>query len=601
MYNLYGTRCWRAKESTMATMTRHVPERSTSAPHGGVPTVREAVRPAADGEVAGGDGGVTAFHDNNGRLLFNCRVVLVFWGSDWGKATTNPSANQFAGAMTGLVTGVWGTQLSQYRGIGPMSVEKTVLVTTSDPPTRFTNADIQTMLKGQINGGNLPAPANNIDRVYAVLMPTGHSSGDTSFVGQHQFFDLNGARAYYAWVTNDGTLTGGNSIPKVFSHELAEAVSDPNLGSPDSGILVDIGSDKNEEIGDVCNNTWMTVNGAAQEAYWSNTDNRCVIPRLQPFPAVGANPALVQGRFGRQGNFELVTASGGTGLYHFWRNNDNRFMPWSTATPFGQSVGAVAGVSMIESNFGSPGNLEVVVRVGNQMYAFWRDSGPAFKWNGPGAFGAAGVSGNPVLIQSRFGRQGNFELVVPLASGGLAHYWRNNDNPAFPWSAPTPFGQNSGTVDAVTMIESNFGSPGNLEVIGRVGSALCFFWRDSGPAFKWNGPFGIGISGVSGNPALIQSRFGRQGNFEMVVPLASGGLAHYWRNNDNPAFPWSGPTPFGQGLGHVDAVTMIQSNYGSPGNLEVVARVGSQLYFFWRDSGPAFQWNGPFQLQSTIW
>jgi hypothetical protein len=29
----------------------------------------------------------------------------------------------------------------------------------------------------------------------------------------------------------------------------------------------------------------------------------------------------------------------------------------------------------------------------------------------------------------------------------------------------------------------------NLEVVARVGNKLAHFWRDSGPAFKWNGPF----------------------------------------------------------------------------------------------------------------
>jgi hypothetical protein len=65
--------------------------------------------------------------------------------------------------------------------------------------------------------------------------------------------------------------------------------------------------------------------------------------------------------------------------------------------------------------------------------------------------------------------------------------------------------------------------------------------------------------------------------------------------------PWSGPVPFGQGLGQVSGVTMIESNYGSPGNLEVVCNAGGQLQFFWRDSGPAFIWNGPYLLQSTVW
>jgi len=49
------------------------------------------------------------------------------------------------------------------------------------------------------------------------------------------------------------------------------------------------------------------------------------------------------------------------------------------------------------------------------------------------------------------------------------------------------------------------------------------------------------------------------------------------------------------------AVTMIQSNFGSPGNLEVICNAGGQLYFFWRDSGPSFTWNGPFPLRATTW
>ena len=33
--------------------------------------------------------------------------------------------------------------------------------------------------------------------------------------------------------------------------------------------------------------------------------------------------------------------------------------------------------------------------------------------------------------------------------------------------------------------------------------------------------------------------------------MASGGVAHYWRNNDDPMLPWHGPTVFGQELGIV--------------------------------------------------
>jgi hypothetical protein len=200
------------------------------------------------------------------------------------------------------------------------------------------------------------------------------------------------------------------------------------------------------------------------------------------------------------------------------------------------------------------------------------------------------------FIQSRFGTQGNFEVVAPSSSGGLAHYWRNNDDPRFPWNGPFPFGGSLGNIDGVSLIQSNFGDPGNLEVIAIARGQAYHFVRDSGPSFTWNGP----DSGVAGVPGLIQSRFGTQGNFEVVVPSSSGGLAHYWRNNDDPTFPWNGPFPFARAL-RFGSASLIQSNFGDPGNLEVVAGATSQeILAFSRDSGPSFTWSGPVIVATGI-
>ncbi len=88
---------------------------------------------------------------------------------------------------------------------------------------------------------------------------------------------------------------------------------------------------------------------------------------------------------------------------------------------------------------------------------------------------------------------------------------------------------------------------------------------------------------------MLQSTFGKKGNFEVVVPHETAGLAHCVRDNDDaPSFPWRGPHVFGQSVGKVDAVALIQSNFDFPGHLEVVARTGNRLLHFWRDSGPDF-------------
>jgi hypothetical protein len=326
---------------------------------------------------------------------------------------------------------------------------------------------------------------------------------------------------------------------------------------------------------------------------------------------IGGTPSLVQSRFGTKGNFEAVASLADGGLAHYWRNNDAPDLPWSAPTPFGTGAGQFDAACLIQSNFGSPGNLEVAARNGDRLVTFWRDSGPSFTWHGPypvaveGAGGSCGrqpvtgVTGNPVLIQGKFGAKGNFELIVPLAAGGLAHYFRDNDDPALPWRAAPVFGQGAGVIDSVTMIESNFGTPGNLEVIARTGDRLIFFWRDSTPPLAWHGPFplvsdGVAVTGVSGNPVLIQGRFGNKGNFELTVPLAGGGFAAYWRDNDAASLPWHGPVIV-EPTTHFNAVSLIESNFGTPGNLEVVSRIGDQMAHSWRDSGV---WSGPFDFTS---
>jgi hypothetical protein len=291
------------------------------------------------------------------------------------------------------------------------------------------------------------------------------------------------------------------------------------------------------------------------------------------------NPALVQSHYGIKGNFELVVpARSGGGLLTYVRNNDDPNLPWIGPTAqFGQTIGQVSAVTMIESNYSYPGNLEVVALAGGNLYHLFRDS-TTLAWSSPVLI-AGGIVGNPVLLQSHFGVQGNFELVALSASGGLVHFSRSNDtNQA--WSGPTAFGQSLGVVNAVTMIASNYSYPDNLEVIARVGGTLYSFFRGSNGV--WSGPSFV-ASGATGIPSMIQSRYGNQGNFELVAPSASGGLMHFFRSNDtNQA--WNGPTLFGQSTGVFDSVSLIESNFGpSPGNFEVVAHAGSTLYAFFRD------------------
>jgi hypothetical protein len=232
-----------------------------------------------------------------------------------------------------------------------------------------------------------------------------------------------------------------------------------------------------------------------------------------------------------------------------------------------------------------------------------------------------GVTGNPSFVQAipgTYGTMGNYELVTPLATGGLASFYRDNDDPSLPWYGPTAtFATDQGLVTGCSLIQSNFSSsasagmgqgPGNLAVVANASGNLLYYFRED-VEFTWSGATTI-ATGVYGVPSFVQAMpgtFGTMGNYELVTPLSTGGMAHYYRDNDNPSVPWTQTAVFGTQLGLVDAVCLIQSNFSTaatqslgtypsaaaPGNLAVVALSGGNLYYFYRDDVTPFNWNGP--------
>jgi acylphosphatase len=304
--------------------------------------------------VAGGDGNVTAENDGGGKVLQDARVVLIYWGAAWADAATTPSADDFTDAIRKIVNGPWGAKLTQYRGASVGYVEAIDINSGSDPKKSFTDDQIWTMIDGRISNNKVPTPAKDIDRIYCVVMPTGHSSGDTSFVGQHQYRDRAGVRVYWAWVTNDGSLTGGNSVPKIFTHEVAEACSDPDIGT---GITLT--SVNGDEIGDVCNNTYSVVDGHAEEAYWSVADNRCVLP--QTVLRIAGGPSAADAADGR---IEIFVRGTDNHVWHLYQTTPNGdWSDWedlSTYRPL--PAGTLSAVGDPTAGHAADGRIEIFVR-----------------------------------------------------------------------------------------------------------------------------------------------------------------------------------------------------------------------------------------------
>src|SRR5262249_25921902 len=152
-------------------------------------------------------------------------------------------------------------------------------------------------------------------------------------------------------------------------------------------------------------------------------------------------------------------------------------------------------------------------RIGNQLNYYFREDGAALTWSRPQLI-ASGVTGNPSFVQARpgtYGTMGNFELVVPLATAGIGHSFRDNDDPNLPWAQSDTFGTELGIVSAVSIARPKPSTsalfPYTTLFRSRIGNQLNYYFREDVAPFTWSCPQLI-ASGVTGNPSFVQARPG---------------------------------------------------------------------------------------------
>jgi hypothetical protein len=213
--------------------------------------------------------------DGPSAYLTNAHISLIYWGAAWVQPTTKPSRRDCTAALRDIASGPWSSQLRQYHQASASSIDQVVTYTGTNPPARFTNRDMINFLDARINRNQVAAPAPHTPRIYTILLPPSAAAADPSLTGFHLYYIRdNSTPVYLAWVLNDGTLTSANSIPKLFSHELAETLTDAD----GTGAHVLTGNHERDEIADVCNYLYKTINGHAEQAYWSIIARRCVLP-----------------------------------------------------------------------------------------------------------------------------------------------------------------------------------------------------------------------------------------------------------------------------------------------------------------------------------
>jgi hypothetical protein len=239
---------------------------------------------------------ITDVQYHGGPILTNVKVEEIFWGSWWQE---NPDfVVKVNHAISTILSSPYMTELQQYGGIQRGSLSGNMIIvdtplgqSPADPPQVFKHEDLEDLISNLINNKRVSDPETNDQLLYCVFLPIDCRYEDPSYAGEHSYFpkDGLGTKIHYAWVLNDGTLDSRNSIPKVFSHELVEACTDPELNHA-PGFVHERDANGNEfEIGDTCENEVGMINGVIMQAYWSQRHRRCILPAF--FPTSGLRNA----------------------------------------------------------------------------------------------------------------------------------------------------------------------------------------------------------------------------------------------------------------------------------------------------------------------
>ncbi|MGH8860363.1 MAG: hypothetical protein ACRDVG_03860 [Jatrophihabitantaceae bacterium] len=234
-----------------------------------------------------GDGHNLTVSTDNGTILYRAQLRLIFWGKEWARPSAPVKMADVVADVQSIVAGPYLLGLEQY-GVSRVWVDRVVDLSEEDPPNNpfdkggITRGDHEDLVARLIDNGTVPEPEDDApSALYAVFLPSTVGGvalglpGDT--IGEHTKFldvdwdDITDADVYVAWVGNDGTR---DTVSSTFSHELVEAVTDPD----GEGWQIDPSSDFNwNEICDVCASAYR-LNGVLVSSYWSQSMNACVVP-----------------------------------------------------------------------------------------------------------------------------------------------------------------------------------------------------------------------------------------------------------------------------------------------------------------------------------
>jgi hypothetical protein len=220
------------------------------------------------------------FTYRRGPLIGAAEVFTIFWGSAWKKSPALEHVDRLNRFFDVILSSGLIDQLGEY-DTAKYTIRRgrrtgSATLTKPAPPRSLTDEAVQRFLRQQIAGRGVPkATPNTIFFIYlppGVTVAMGGSRSCQAFCGYHSAV---AGKTFYAVMPYPGCtgctggLTAFDALTSTSSHELCEAITDPN---PGTGWY----DDANGEIGDVC--AWETkeVGGYTVQLEWSNRSRRCV-------------------------------------------------------------------------------------------------------------------------------------------------------------------------------------------------------------------------------------------------------------------------------------------------------------------------------------
>lgn len=217
---------------------------------------------------------------NGGALLTNVEAQAVYLGSQWASnASLQSQASATDQFLSTLVNGPYMDMLTNAgydvgRGTATAGAVDNININS----VALSDNQIQNDLAAMIAGGQVQAPdANRLYMVYVepgAVVQMGSATSQTSFLGYHGAFADGNSVIHYAVVpypgspnptpSSQGFSSAFNESTAVSSHELAEAVTDPNVNY---GTLGWYDYQNNGEIADLAEGHYATITGSNGAQY----------------------------------------------------------------------------------------------------------------------------------------------------------------------------------------------------------------------------------------------------------------------------------------------------------------------------------------------